>query len=81
MLPLRIFKIPTMSASLCARRDRDQWRHRLKKLLLARKDEIRRRLRVANATYSLGRGLECCRSPVVRDIRRQAENNFYRFSF
>jgi mono/diheme cytochrome c family protein len=52
----------------------------LKKILLARKDEFVEGLADKLLTYALGRGLEYYDQPVVRDIRRQAEKNDYRFS-
>src|SRR5579863_5322929 len=52
----------------------------LKKVLLARKDEFVEGLADKLLTYALGRGLEYYDQPVVRDIRRQAEKNDYRFS-
>jgi hypothetical protein len=52
----------------------------LKKLLVARKDEFVEGLADKLLTYALGRGLEYYDQPVVRDIRRQAEANDYRFS-
>jgi hypothetical protein len=52
----------------------------LKKILLARKDEFVEGLADRLLTYALGRGLEYYDQPVVRDIRRQAEKNDYRFS-
>ena len=52
----------------------------LKKLLLARKGEFVEGLASGLLTYALGRGLEYYDQPVVRDIRRQAEKNDYRFS-
>jgi hypothetical protein len=52
----------------------------LKKILLARKDEFVEGLADKLLTYALGRGLEYYDQPVVRDIRRQAEKNDYKFS-
>jgi hypothetical protein len=52
----------------------------LKKILLARKDEFVEGLAGKLLTYALGRGLEFYDQPVVRDIRRQAEKNDYKFS-
>ena len=52
----------------------------LKKLLLARKDEFVEGLASGLLTYALGRGLEYYDQPVIRDIRRQAERDNYRFS-
>jgi hypothetical protein len=52
----------------------------LKKILLARKDEFVEGLADKLLTYALGRGLEYYDQPVVRDIRRHAEKNDYRFS-
>ncbi len=52
----------------------------LKKIILGRKDEFVEGLADKLLTYALGRGLEYYDQPVVRDIRRQAEKNDYRFS-
>jgi len=52
----------------------------LKKLLLSRKDEFVEGFAGSLLTYALGRGLEYYDQPVVRDIRRQAEKNDYKFS-
>ena len=52
----------------------------LKRVLLARKDEFVEGLADKLLTYGLGRGLEYYDQPVVRDIRRQAEKNDYKFS-
>ena len=52
----------------------------LKKLLLEHKDEFVEGLASNLLTYALGRGLEYYDQPVVRDIRRQAAKNGYRFS-
>jgi hypothetical protein len=52
----------------------------LKKVLLARKDEFVEGLADKLLTYALGRGLEYYDQPVVRDIRRKAEKNDYKFS-
>jgi hypothetical protein len=52
----------------------------LKKLLLSRKDEFVEGFASNLLTYALGRGLEYYDQPVVRDIRRQAAANDYKFS-
>jgi hypothetical protein len=52
----------------------------LKKLLLARKDEFVEGLSSGLLTYALGRGLDYYDQPIVRDIRRQADKNDYKFS-
>jgi hypothetical protein len=52
----------------------------LKKIILGRKDEFVEGLADKLLTYALGRGLEYYDQPVVRDIRRQAEKNDYKFS-
>jgi hypothetical protein len=52
----------------------------LKKLLLSRKDEFVEGFASNLLTYALGRGLDYYDQPVVRDIRRQAAANDYRFS-
>lgn len=52
----------------------------LKKILLSRKDEFVEGLADKLLTYALGRGLDYYDQPVVRDIRRQAEKNNYKFS-
>jgi uncharacterized protein DUF1588/uncharacterized protein DUF1585 len=52
----------------------------LKKIILSRKDEFVEGLADKLLTYALGRGLEYYDQPVVRDIRRQAEKNDYKFS-
>ena len=52
----------------------------LKKVLLARKDEFVESLADKLLTYALGRGPEYYDQPAVREIRRQAERNDYKFS-
>ncbi len=52
----------------------------LKALLLSRKDEFVEGFASNLLTYALGRGLESYDQPVVRDIRRQAAANGYKFS-
>ncbi len=52
----------------------------LKKVLLARKDEFVENLADKLLTYALGRGTEYYDQPAVREIRRQAERNDYKFS-
>ena len=52
----------------------------LKKVVLNRRDEFVECLAAKMLTYALGRGLEFYDQPVVRDIRRQAAREDYRFS-
>ncbi|MEI9813257.1 MAG: DUF1592 domain-containing protein [Acidobacteriota bacterium] len=52
----------------------------LRDVLLSRKDEFVECFAEKLLTYALGRGLEDYDRPVVRDIRRHAEQNGYRFS-
>lgn len=52
----------------------------LKKVLLSRKDEFVESFSNLLLTYALGRGTEYYDQPAVREIRRQAEQNDYRFS-
>ena len=51
----------------------------LKNVLLSRKDEFVETFAEKLLTYALGRGLEDYDRPVVRDIRRKAEQNGYQF--
>ncbi len=52
----------------------------LKKVLLARKDEFVENLADKLLTYALGRGTEYYDQPAIREIRRQAERDGYKFS-
>ena len=52
----------------------------LKKVLLERHDQFVECLAEKLLTYALGRGVEYYDMPVVRDMRRQAAQNDYRFS-
>jgi cytochrome c553 len=52
----------------------------LKKILLSRKDEFVESFSDLLLTYALGRGTEYYDQPAVREIRRQAAQNDYRFS-
>ena len=52
----------------------------LKKVMLERKDQFVECLAEKLLTYALGRGLEYYDQPAVREMRRQAAANDYRFS-